>query len=424
MAAKTSAKTKKKVPLKRRIQRKKKAISKYIRYKWVLPLVFKWYSRQPIDENLVVFADGRDRDMPDNFLSLYEMCQEKGYHCEVLSGKPFGKSVPPKQRNKESRRFQIQFMKYYAQCRTMFLVEYLGLAYIVPPREGTDIVQLWHACGMIKNIAYAAYGTTWSKSTLSKKALKTYPMHNTYTLVCAASPRLCTYYQRSFRCAPEITQPLGCPRTDIYYDEEFKQNALKKLHTLIPDLGNRKVVVYAPTFRGPSIARSYLDCNLDFKAMADELADDYVFVAKFHPLLAKGGITEADRLHALGFLYDLSKSLTPEEAVCVADIMISDYSSIMYDFLIYERPIISYIYDIDKYISDRGIVDPFEELAPGPYVFNQEELTEAIRTVDDWFDAEKTHRYREEFMCACDGHSTERIFNYVFNNKKDVIEEG
>ena len=71
-------------------------------------------------------------------------------------------------------------------------------------------------------------------------------------------------------------------------------------------------------------------------------------------------------------------------------------------------------FDIDKYISDRGLFYPYDQLAPGPYVFNQNELLEKLLTVDQWFDVERVREYKKEFMSACDGHSTERIFHYVF----------
>ena len=65
-----------------------------------------------------------------------------------------------------------------------------------------------------------------------------------------------------------------------------------------------------------------------------------------------------------------------------------------------------------------GCSIPYNETIPGPYAFNQEELLEALLTVDEWFDIEKTRRYRQKFMADCDGHSTERIFHYVFD--KDI----
>ncbi len=309
---------------KKKLNKRCKEASKFVQYKWLFPLAFKLYSIKPVDENLVVFADERDRDMPDNFLSLYEMCQEKGYRCVFLSGKSFGESVSGLKQKIEKFRFNLKFMKLYAQCRAIFLVEYVGIAYVTKARPKTQVIQLWHACGMIKNIAYSAFGSKWSPGTLSPEIVKRYPMHNTYTLVCGASPRLCRYYADAFRCSPEITQPLGCPRTDIYYDEEFKKSANEKVRQLIPQIKGRKIIVYAPTFRGTSIKKSYVDAEFDYVKMNERLSEEYVFLTKFHPLLAKGGLSEAGRLQASDFVFDISDKLTAEEAVCVADILISD----------------------------------------------------------------------------------------------------
>ncbi len=388
---------------------------KYLLHKIIGPLAYKFYSLKPVEDDLVVFVDNRDRNMPENFQPLYDMCKEAGFRVEFLTrkGKERGKS--PAEVNKGKMEFMFDFYKKFATARAVFLVEYMSYAYTVKPRKGTDLVQLWHACGMIKCISYAAYGTKWSSSTLSDKAIARYPMHHTYSVVAASSPRLCKYYQRAFRCDEKVTQPLGSPRTDVFYDETFKKRAMKKLRKRLPEIGDRKIIIYAPTFRGTSMASSFFEGDLDYKLMTERLSDKYVFLTKFHPLLANGGLKEADRIRAKGFVYDISKMLSPEEACCVADILISDYSSILYDYMLMERPIISYIYDLDEYISDRGIMDPYEELVPGPYTFNTEELVEALETVDEWFDIERMRAYRKEFMGACDGHSTERIFNYVFS---------
>ena len=395
-----------------------KSTFKYIGYKWVLPLVYKWHARKPIDEKLIVFADLRDRDMPDNFLSLYRMCRNNGFRCEVLSGRPFGDKAPKWRRRKEKLKFQFQFIKLFAQCRALFLVEYFPLAYLVAPRTGTDVVQLWHGCGLMKRMGYAVTSRSWG---MSEREKKRYPMHTTYTLVSSTSPRVSEGYREAFRCSPDIIKPLGSPRTDVYYDELFKQAARQKVRSLIPDIGDRKIILYAPTFRGNSVSASYIDVELNYAELKEALADRYVFLLKFHPLMGREGFTESDRMQGSGFVFDVTKTLTPDEALCAADILISDYSSIMFEFLLLERPLISYIYDLDDYIRDRGLFSPYETLIPGPYVYTQGELIEKLRTVDAWFDVDRLRRYRQEFMSACDGHSTEKIYRYVFGPLKGSV---
>lgn len=388
-----------------------RGIVKYIGYKWVFPQVYKWYARKPINEKLAVFADLRDRDMPDNFLGLYHMCQENGLQCEALSGRRFGESVPKWRGRKEKLKFQFRFIKLFAQCRVLFLVEYFPLAYVVSPRTGTDVVQLWHGCGLMKRMGYAVTSGSWG---ISARELKRYPMHTSYTLVCATSPRVCEGYEEAFRCGIDLIKPLGSPRTDIYFNEEFRQSARQKVRGMVSDIGDRKIILYAPTFRGDSISTSYINSELDYNGLKSALSGQYVMLTKFHPLMASGGLSESERLQALGFVFDVSGTVTPEEALCAADILITDYSSIIFEYLLLERPVISYIYDIDEYVRDRGLFSPYEQLAPGPYVFTQEDLIEKLQTVTEWFDPKKTQQYRKEYMSACDGHSTERIYRYVF----------
>ncbi len=396
-----------------------KKIVKFIAYKWVLPLEYKWYARRPIDEKLVVFADHRDRAMPDNFVGLYEMCKRDGYRCEFFSGRSFSKELPKWQRRREKVKFHFQVIRSYAQCRVLFLVEYFPLADIVTPRQGTQVVQLWHGCGIMKRVGYAVTSGSWG---MSAREMKRYPMHTSYTLVCISSKgeKVKNGYQEAFRCDPNIIKPLGSPRTDVYFDEAFQKCVKEKVCSLFPEIGGRKIVLYAPTFRGESISRSYIKLDLDFANLKEKLSDRYVIVTKFHPLMAEGGLSECDRRQGSGFVFDVSKILLPEEALCAADILITDYSSIIFEYLLLERPIVSFVPDIDEYIEDRGMFFPYDQLAPGPYASTQEELVEKLLTVEDWFDIEKTRRYRQEFMSACDGHSTQRIYDYVFHRRPEA----
>lgn len=401
-----------------KVRKKIKEVIKFVGYKWILPLVYKWYASKPTDEKLVLFADQRNRKMPDNFIRLYDMCLEKGYHCEVMSGRSFANNAVPKwARRKEKLKFHLQFIKLFAECRALFLVDWFPLAYIVQPRQETAVVQLWHACGAMKMFGYSTADKAWNGP---RKGKELYPSHNTYTLACVSGEKTVKPFEDGFGCGEGIVKAIGCPRTDIYFDKTAMAAASEKVRQLYPEIGERKIILYAPTFRGNSIAKANMKLEFCFRELLPEISDQYVMFVKLHPQVMKAnGISEIDRISCLGSLFDVSRTLTAEEALCAADILITDYSSIMFEYLLMERPIISYIYDIDKYIKDRGLYFPYEQLAPGPYVFSQEALMDKIKTVSEWFDVEKVRKLKEEFMSACDGHSTERIFNYVFGNGKD-----
>lgn len=398
--------------LKEKIKNKFNKIKKYLGFKVLLPHIYKKYCKKPIDEKLVVFADIRDRAMPDNFIGLWELCKKNGYTCVEHSGRIFGNECPRNKRYKTKFKYKCDFMKLYARAKVVFMVEAFDPAYVVGPRPGTQLVQLWHACGLMKTMGYASPVGSWG---MSEKDRQTYMLHLNYTLVCASSERVRYGYHRAFACDFKNIKAIGSPRTDIYFNKEFKDNARKELLKLFPEIGDRKIILYAPTFRGKSIPSSYMKRMIDYEVFNEALSDKYALVAKFHPQLVKGKLSEKDRLANQGFLFDATGIVSPEIALCAADMLITDYSSIMFEYMLLERPIISYIYDIDEYAGGRGFFDKYDNLAPGPYISTQDKLLEAVLTVDDWFDIDRVRKYKELFMSACDGHSTERIYNYVFD---------
>lgn len=400
--------------LKAKIRKRIRGFIKFMNFKVLVPLLYKWFCLLPKNDKLVLFADLRARDTHENFVDLMKLCEENGYTPVAINGKGYGPDVPAGKARMERLKFQKQFLKLYAQCRALFLVEYFPLADAVKPRKGTEIIQLWHGCGAMKAVGYAG-SSKWGVSDREKKL---YPMHRYYSLLSLSSEDITWCYEQAFRIDRSIIKGLGMPRTDIYFDKEYVANARENLLRHFPEIGDRKVILFAPTFRGKSIKKSYYHMDIDFRKYKKLLGDKYVFVTKFHPLMAKGGLTDSMKIMGKGFVFDATYVLSPEEALCAADILVGDYSSIAFEYLLLERPILSYIPDLDEYLSDRGLYYPYDETMPGPYSFDPDELLEQLLTVDQWFDIEKTRRYREKFMSGCDGHSTERIFHYVFDKDK------
>ena len=203
---------------------------------------------------------------------------------------------------------------------------------------------------------------------------------------------------------------------DIYFDKKYIESARDKIVKIFPEIGDRKIVLFAPTFRGKSIKKSQFDISINYLLLKEKLENEYVIITKFHPLMEKDGLPESMRIRCAGFVFDGTKVLNPEEALCAADILIGDYSSIMFEYMLLNRPMISYIPDIDQYISDRGFFFSYDETMPGPYIFDEMELVEKIQNADKWYDENRMKMYCNRFMSACDGNSTQRIFDEVFEN--------
>lgn len=377
------------------------------------PGIYRRHARRPIDERLVLFADEQVTSMPDNFAPLYQRCAANGFRCKLMLQPNYVTAKCSWLRAIQLHRYRVRFLKRWARCKVLFLEDYFSLAYMTTVRPETQVVQLWHGCGAFKVFGYAAASKSWG---MPAQEMARSPIHTNYSLACVPGPQAVSAFTSAFHAPEGVVQAIGVPRTDIYYDEDFKCAARDKVLEKFPGIGKRKIILYTPTFRGDSRYTSYFNLNMDLKVIGDALGEQYAFVLKLYPLTHKTGFTPAMAKAYEGFVFDATYALTSEEALCAADILITDYSSIFFEYLLLERPVISYIYDINKYISNRGFFYPYEETAPGPYVYTQAELIEKLRTVDEWFDVERIRRVRQDFMSACDGHSTQRIYDHVFGD--------
>ena len=110
---------------------------------------------------------------------------------------------------------------------------------------------------------------------------------------------------------------------------------------------------------------------------------------------------------------DVTDKMDIASLLMVSDICISDYSSLVFEYSLMERPMIFLAYDLEEYYDDRGFYYPYEEMMPGPIVKTTEEVIERLQHLEDWFDRKLVCRFRDKFMSACDGHATERLLEVL-----------
>jgi CDP-ribitol ribitolphosphotransferase len=206
-----------------------------------------------------------------------------------------------------------------------------------------------------------------------------------------------------------IVKATGVSRTDLFYDSEFVESRRQKLYEIMPEAKDKKVILYAPTFRG-HVATAKSPDKIDFERFYQELGDEYVIVCKHHPFVKKPPVIPEELQH---FARDLTKDLSIEDLLCSADICISDYSSLVFEYSLFEKPMIFYAYDYDNYCDWRGFYYDYSEFTPGPVVQTEDELLDSIKNIDTQFDKQRVIDFKEKFMGSCDGHATERIIELM-----------
>lgn len=380
---------------------KLKRIKDWLENYAVFPFFFAVGSVFPVNKKLAVFAMNFHYDkLSDNMQCIYDKLSELGYDCRVI--------IDPKNRLKRLL-INIKFMFLYARSAFVFMSDNYDPAYTHKPRKGSRVIQLWHGCGAFKKWGYSAIKLAWGGE---DNPYYHFPRHNTYTDVFVSAKEVVPCYAEAFNCSKDLIKPLGTPRTDIYFDKDFVSSCRNRLLKKYPEIGERKILLYAPTFRGESPETGYNDFALDLAALKENFSDEYALVMKLHPFVAtKFSLTDKQKAQLGGFVFNASTEIPIEEALCAADVLIADYSSLIFEYALLDKPSLFFAYDLEKYTNERGFYYEYTDFVPGKIVKTNEELTDALKNHD--FCQEKTRPFREKFMSACDGHSTERIVNYL-----------
>lgn len=372
------------------------------------PAVYNRYREKPVEEDKVVFVEMRLDHLGNSFTRIYEELKRRyGFRIRVHYLRESFVSRRRYRKNCEA------MLRDIATAKVVFLSEATNVISCIDKRPETVVVQLWHACGAFKKFGRS---TADAKFGQDRKAHERHPMYGNYSFVTLSSPEVTWAYAQAMGMEdhPEVFRPVGVSRTDVFFDERAIRAARRELEEKFPAAKGRKVILYAPTFRG-RIAYATTGDRLDVRRFEQAFSDEYVLVTKHHPLVRT--LPELPEDLEGSFVYDATNSMSIESLLMVSDICISDYSSLVFEFALFERPMLFFAYDLDDYFDWRGFYYPYEEMTPGPVCRTNEEMIEWIRNLDRNFDRQQVTAFKEKFMSACDGHATERILRLAFGEE-------
>ncbi|MCI8321389.1 MAG: CDP-glycerol glycerophosphotransferase family protein [Dorea sp.] len=376
--------------------------SKYI--KEILPAVYNDFTKFHI-EDTAIFMQPRC-GLNQSCQYIYRKLEEQGKYKVVLRELHRGEvGVSEYLANAE------KFVREMGTAKAVFVHESNNLMGYLKIRKETKVIQLWHGCGVFKKIGLSTSDKKYFKS---QEAYEEFPEYNNYSLVTIASPELSWVFEEFMGIGKEegIIKPMGVSRTDEFFDEEYVKNCYRTLYEVIPAARNKKVILYAPTYRGVKSKRVSPD-KLDIGKFYEALGDEYILIFKHHQTVEQ--LPKIPKQYEGTFAYDMTrgKGMSINDLLTVADICISDYSSVVFEYALFERPMLFYVYDLEEYIDERGLYYEFDEITPGPLCRTNEEMIDYIKNVDERFDRQEVADFKNKFMCCCDGHATERILEFM-----------
>ena len=295
---------------------------------------------------------------------------------------------------------------HLATARVFVVDDYFFPMYVIRPRRGTTFVQVWHACGAFKKFGYSVLEAGFGAD---EEYARSIALHANYDLCLVSAARFAPFYAEAFRAPRErFTARLGIPRTDLFFDDERQARTAAEVRRryAIPD--GRRVILYAPTFRGERITVARDPTDLDLGALRNVLGDDHVVLFRSHPFV--GARPAADPALA-GFVIDVSDHPELNDLMLVSDVLVSDYSSAIFEFALLGRPIVFFAPDLAAYEAERGFYFDYRSGVPGPILASSEDLAAYLHAGS--FDIDRVRRFAAESFDVADGRATERFVGEV-----------
>lgn len=311
------------------------------------------------------------------------------------------------------KRFSLRYCYYLARCK-YYVFNGRQPEWAVK-RSGNVFLQTWHGTPL-KRLVFDQEDVS---SATARYKLQVYHQSRAWDYLIAPNRYSAEIFRRCFLYQKEMLET-GYPRNDILHAMDRKELSLRiKERIGIPV--DKKTLLYAPTWRDDeyySKGRYKFSLQLDLRQMKERLGKEYVLLLRTHYFIA-------DRLDVRGledFAFNVSSYDDIAELYLISDVLITDYSSVFFDYANLKRPMLFFMYDLLKYRDIlRGFYINIEEELPGPILSTSEEVVEAIERLDklrlEYRD--KYERFYEKYCGWEDGNSTQRVVEAVFGKTKD-----
>lgn len=366
--------------------------------------LFPLFSMMPIKRRKVIFVSSRSKNsLSGNFDHIINSLKKRNDFKGFALFKYFG----------NKKRFIPLVARYFnaATADVIFLEDYTRPYYGLKFRKGTRVVQLWHACGAFKRFGFDAIGFEDANSFGFESSA-----HGFYTDVITSSSRVRQIYASAFNVPLSSVKALGVPRSDLFFKNGFVRKSRSDFFSRNPFLKNKKLVLYAPTFRGRPERRYLFAHGIDWNVMRG-MSEDVVFMIKLHPSMKYIDPDIPDFLKDRVLVLRGLDSLNQLMAVC--DVFVTDYSSSIFEYSLLGKPIVYYMFDIDKYHKERNFYFDMKDYIYGDVAINTQELIAGIgaayRNMDKYVIARK--QFVERFMSNSLGGAADRVVDYFWSRE-------
>lgn len=315
-------------------------------------------------------------------------------------------------RDRHSIAAVLEIWKAISVSKYIFLDDLYTTTSYMKLRDGQNIIQLWHGAG-----AYKKFGHSRNDLQVNVSGkMRVHKGYKKYTHAIVSGSKIAWCYAEAFGIDESKVYAVGTPRMDNLFDKEYVKATKERFLKEYSYLRGKKIVFFAPTYRGTLVREANYDFDqANLNSLVEKLGEDYVIITRWHPALKnniKRGIAEIKNCDFGEKIIDFTEYGDVNDLLITCDIMVTDYSSIIFDYFPLDKPIVYFAYDKAEYADGRGLYYPFDKYVFGDVAENFEELVQAIK--NEKIDETKRKYFYDQFLDSCDANSTERVCKLLF----------
>ena len=360
-------------------------------------------------DKLVVFESFQGKSYSDSPKYIYEYMLKNKSNYNYVWVMNNSNKIPGNP--KTVKRNTLKYYYYIARAKYIVSNVRMPNKYIKRPEQ--SYLQTWHGtplkrlAGDMDNVHMPGTNAVRYKKNFNRET-------NKWDYLIAPNQYSADIFRRAFWFNNTMLKT-GYPRNDILtnHNDEDTINRLKRINRIPTD---KKIILYAPTWRDDEyfkVGKYKFNLKLDLHRMKEQFGDEYIILLRMHYLVA----SNMDLTVLEDFAYDVSSYSDVSELYLMSDILITDYSSVFFDYANLRRPILFFTYDIEKYQGQlRGFYIDMETELPGPLLMDNDEVMDAIQNIDA-VNEKYEDRYNEFYERFCswdDGRASEKVVDAMF----------
>lgn len=364
---------------------------------FILNTIYFFIKLFPINKNKVTFISRQSNEVSLDFTMIAKELKQQNENIKIVFlCKKLGTSFSEKLKYCFH---MVRQMYNIATSKVVILDSYCIPICILKQKKNLVVIQIWHALGSLKKFGYSSLDKNDGRNGKLARAMK---MHKNYTYILTSSNISKQFFEEAFNAKDEQMLVMNLPRVDFLKSKKEQEKMKIRFLEIYPETNNKKKnILYCPTNRkGQRIPLEDMIKEIPF--------DKYNFIVKLHD--------GTEIIYVEDKKIQKNSTFTGMELLHIADYIITDYSAIVYEAAITQKPIYFYTYDYEEYQINRGTYIDYMSEMPGPICKDFKDIIKMIK--ENNYDEKKERNFCKKYIENIEENATKRIVRLILNNLK------